>query len=61
MKRYLLFAGDKMYPAGGWNDFIGSYDTQAEAVKMIEENTIGLYEWHHIIDTTISNEEFRSF
>lgn len=31
MKRFLLFAYDSHYPAGGWGDFMGSFDTLDEA------------------------------
>lgn len=30
-KRYLVFAGSNYYPAGGWNDYIGSADTAEDA------------------------------
>lgn len=29
---YLVFAFDGYYPAGGWNDFVGAFDTLSEAV-----------------------------
>ena len=36
MKRFLLFAGDNYYPAGGMEDFKGDFDTVDEALeKMI--------------------------
>ncbi len=37
MKRYLAFVMDHYYPAGGWNDLKGSYDTleQAKANTMV--------------------------
>jgi len=35
MKRYLTFYGDAYYPNGGMGDFIGDYDTQEEAVKVL--------------------------
>jgi len=28
---FALFAGDAHYPAGGWDDLIGTFDTVAEA------------------------------
>lgn len=36
MLRYLVFAFDSYYPAGGWNDFRGSYETPEEAVEAAE-------------------------
>jgi len=49
MKRYLLFAGSSYYPAGGWSDLAGNYDTLAEAV----DAAVALKDdWYKIIDTT---------
>lgn len=31
VKRFVLFASEDYYPAGGWGDFVGSFDTYAEA------------------------------
>lgn len=33
LKRYLVFEFEQYYPAGGWNDFVGSFDTLEEARK----------------------------
>jgi hypothetical protein len=48
LKRYLLFCGDDYYPAGGWDDFVGSFDTKDEAddaaAQLADAN------WHQIID-----------
>lgn len=46
MKKYLLFAGDYYYPAGGFNDFIGSFDSIDEA-KQAYANC----DWVHIVDS----------
>lgn len=45
MKRYLLFAGNYFYPLGGWNDFVGDYDTIEEALQY------AVKEWWHIVDS----------
>jgi hypothetical protein len=48
LKRFLAFGGDNYYPGGGWDDFIGDYDTieQAEAA--------GKHcDWHHVVDSEI--------
>ncbi len=34
LKRYLVFSFDQYYPGGGWNDFVGSYDTPTEAQEV---------------------------
>jgi hypothetical protein len=54
MKRYLLFAFDKYYPKGGWEDFIGSFDTieECKQLSMIER----FYDEYQIIDSEIGLE-----
>lgn len=32
MKQYLVFAYDAYYPAGGWDDFKGSFDNEQDAL-----------------------------
>ena len=56
MKRYLLFAGYKYYPGGGWKDFENDYDTIEEAENAGEEFTKENYTWYQIIDTTTKEE-----
>lgn len=51
MKRYLLFAGDIYYPGGGWDDFIGSFDTIEECQAFGKDPSRGL-DWYQIVDTT---------
>jgi len=50
MKRYLLFAGDSRYPNGGWDDFVGDYESlelaTKKAIKYIENGR----DWWHIVD-----------
>lgn len=36
MKRYVLFAGEAHYPAGGWQDFIATSDDLAPLKAMIK-------------------------
>lgn len=47
---FLLFAGVHYYPGGGWNDYVGSYSTLAEAMRAaaIPDHD---REWWHIVDT----------
>ena len=51
MKRFALFAGSNYYPDGGFNDFRGSFDTSAEAVRAVADLK-GLVDWWHVIDLT---------
>lgn len=56
MKRYLLFAGDHYYPSGGWNDFVGSFDTAREAMEWAESKAIkDSDDWAHVVDTAVSH------
>lgn len=54
MKRYLVFAGDTHYPAGGWDDFIGDYDNLTEAFH-IAKITGHSSHWWHVVDTQTKN------
>lgn len=47
MKRYALFSGDAYYPAGGWDDFRGSFDTLDEAVAAAQKRGD---DWSHVVD-----------
>jgi hypothetical protein len=49
MKRFGLFLFDSFYPAGGWNDFVGSYDSLADAVALWRERD-SHYGNVHIVD-----------
>lgn len=51
MKRYLLFAGYGYYPSGGWDDWIGDFDTVEEAQAAERRG-----DWYHIIDTETKEE-----
>ena len=52
MKRFMLFAGDRHYPLGGWSDFRGSYGTCDEASDAASQyratDTDG--RWWHVVD-----------
>lgn len=48
MKRYLVFAGDQYYPAGGWEDFMGAFVTLEEAQDYYEKLT-GT-DWKQLVD-----------
>jgi hypothetical protein len=54
MQRYVLFAGDRYYPAGGWHDYKGRFDSQRSALKAADA---GLktgdhrgWEWYQVVD-----------
>lgn len=54
MFRYLLFAGDRYYPEGGWKDYQRGFDSQREAIKV---GDTGLrtgdkqgWEWYQVVD-----------
>lgn len=51
MKRYLGFSGSTYYPSGGWEDFIGSFDTPEAAKEAIyESHADWRYSWGHVVD-----------
>ena len=53
MKRYLLFGNSTPYYGGGWNDFVGSFNTideaKGKAATLVKDYT----GWYHIIDLEI--------
>lgn len=50
LKRFLLFVGGTYYPAGGFDDFVESFDTQEEAHEHIASKCKN-DDWAQIIDT----------
>jgi len=46
-KKFLLFAGDQYYPAGGWQDYQGTYDDIIDALD--KAANLGK-DWWHIVD-----------
>lgn len=54
LKRYLVFIGDHYYPSGGWEDYVGTFDTYAEALTASRAPQAGYLspsDWSQIIDT----------
>jgi hypothetical protein len=51
MKRYLVFIGDDYYPRGGFNDFAGDYDVEADAIEKAKTIEDDKYQWAHVYDT----------
>ena len=51
MKRYLGFSGECYYPAGGWDDFKGAFDTLEEAVTGALAFGEGYELWRQVVDT----------
>lgn len=56
MKQFLLFAGPRYYPGGGWQDFVDSFDTLEEAVVVGTPDEDDWGKWFHVIDATTGNE-----
>lgn len=59
MKRFLLFAGARYYPGGGWEDFKGSFDSHKEAEQYslsleLSEEYYGY--WAHWVDIETSEK-----
>lgn len=59
MSKFLLFAGYSYYPAGGWGDFCGAFDS-AEAARVgflsVKEKIERFADepWAHIVDAEAS-------
>jgi hypothetical protein len=53
-RRYLLFAGNRYYPKGGWLDLVGEFDLLDDARASMPANiTIFRHKlWYQIVDTT---------
>lgn len=58
-KRFVLMGGDNYYPAGGFLDYLGSFDTKEEANeakdKFLKER--GSYSWAHVADLETGDYE----
>jgi hypothetical protein len=54
--RYALFAGDRYYPRGGWDDMRGRFGTATEACHQAARIRAALHElerddsWWHVVD-----------
>lgn len=48
-ERYLLFAGERYYPAGGWQDFKMSFPSPELAEKAVT-GFLEDYDWWQIVD-----------
>lgn len=50
--RYLLFAGEKYYPAMGWHDFIRS-TSDLESAQLLADSAVlsgRSFDWAHVVD-----------
>ncbi len=48
MKRFLVFSGYDYYPCGGWDDFLGDFDSIGEA-RAAAAKEPPVY-WTHVVD-----------
>jgi hypothetical protein len=55
MKRYLVFSSACYYPGGGWEDFVGAYDTADEAFKVARDREDD-YSWSQVVDLEAMKE-----
>lgn len=53
MKRFLVFSGSDHYPSGGYNDFVGGYETFAEAAHEMVAISHIYGKWVHLVDTEL--------
>ena len=50
---FILFAGQDYYPGGGWEDFVGMYESLEEAREAFyksNDDSVIPYEWGHVVD-----------
>jgi hypothetical protein len=51
MKQFIAFGGDVIPPRGGWNDFLGSFETENEAlVHVVSERKA----WYQVVDSLVA-------
>ena len=48
MKPYLLFAGLRYYPSGGWRDYMDEFDSIEGVMEYIADMDL---DWWHIVST----------
>ena len=51
MERFLLFANDRFYPAGGWGDFLGDFATKEAAAAAFNPDAYSGDHWWEVVDT----------
>lgn len=58
VKRHLLFGGPDFYPGGGMGDFVGDFDSDAEAKEAADERMSfkdpddhGKHDWQQVLDS----------
>jgi hypothetical protein len=50
-KPFVLFYGSTYYPASGWHDFAGEFDTLEEAAAEGEKRRAGYqFDWWQVVD-----------
>lgn len=51
-ENFALFAGQDYYPGGGWEDFVGMYESLEEALEAYKSDgdSVIKYEWGHVVD-----------
>lgn len=53
MNKYVVFAGEFFYPAGGWEDMVGVFDNIEDARKLVSRNKREWRrdnKWYQIVD-----------
>ena len=57
MSRFLVFAGDRYYPGGGWHDFHSAHETEESAVATAKQLVLDrIRTWSHVADSTAKKE-----
>ena len=50
MHNFLLFAGQKYYPEGGYDDFKGAWKNPDEALTYLNAYQVDRENWAHLVD-----------
>jgi hypothetical protein len=61
VSHFLVFAGSRFYPGGGWRDFHSAHATAEGAIETAKQLVIGrARDWSHVTDVD-ANKEVKVF
>lgn len=53
-RRYLLFAGPRLTPRGGWRDYVDGFEALEDALNvgegLLRQSKHGRLRWYHVVD-----------
>jgi hypothetical protein len=54
---YLVFAGSNYYPSGGWRDYLGTFNSENEALKAIANLSYSVDWWQIVFNNVVIEEK----